>query len=210
MDITANAGSVITIKYNIFTNFNSGITAAGGNTPTFGLGTMSGATRTIMMEWREGPTTSARTLSYGSYTPSSGIPLRRRHSPASAGDPVSNDIDGNSRPLGEGWDMGCYEGESYNPKLIVDIYPEDTGSGRILAAGIDCPTGACKEFFDKDQTVTLTAAAVGGNRFDHWQDGIQGIDNPGSLIMGKNDVTVTAVFTPDSHTRGIPAGMTES
>ena len=58
--------------------------------------------------------------------------------------------------------------------------------------------------------MTLTAAAVGGNRFDHWQDGIQGIDNPGSLVMGKNDVTVTAVFTPDSHTRGIPAGMTEA
>ena len=54
--------------------------------------------------------------------------------------------------------------------------------------------------------MTLTATAVGGNRFDHWQGGIQGVDNPDSLVMGENDVTVTAVFTPDSHTRQIPAG----
>lgn len=69
-----------------------------------------------------------------------------------------------------------------------------TGSGSVAAnpPGPTYPSGT---------SVTLTATADSGWRFDHWEGALSGSTNPATLVMDGNK-SVTAVFTV------IPAGVT--
>ena len=205
VNVDGQAGTVPKLKYNIITKFGLGVTASGGTVLELDYNDVWGNVTANHDGVNPGNNGISADPLYGSYTLQSDSPCMDAI-PDSAGDDAAVDIEGNARPLGSGRDMGCYEGASSNPKLIVGMYPDDGGGVVSSPEGIDCPDGACKEFFDPDSTVTLTAAPGAGKRFDHWEGGLKGVDNPGSLVMGEDDVTVTAVFTPESHTRAIPAG----
>ena len=212
ISLNMSTGSLPVIKYNIVTNHDTGILVAsfGGAPETVALDyndvwNNTTANYNLVAPHNPGANDISEDPLYGSYTLQEASPCIDVI-PDSAGDNVTIDFDGNTRPQGIGGDMGCYETGSYQPKLTVATYPDDGGGVVSTPEGIDCPDEACKEFFDPDDTVTLTATPAAGNRFDHWEKGLTGVNNPGSLVMGEEDVTVIAVFTPESHTRNIPAG----
>ena len=199
--------TLVTVKYNIITNYGKGLVALPGTSTELDYNDVWGNTTANYEHVFPEANDISLDPKYGSYTLRPDSPCMDAI-PDSAGTASPLISPGIPAPWARGKDMGCYESEGYEPKLIVVIYPEDRRPGSCpRPEGIDCPDGACREFFDKDDTVTLTAAPAGGNRFDHWEGEVEGIENPDTLIMGKNDSTVTAVFTPTSHTENIPAGM---
>jgi len=129
--------------------------------------------------------------------------------PDNAGDPITVDKEGLTRPHGAGFDMGCFEYAHF--VLRVQVSPE--GSGRVTGTGIDCP-GDCIEGFASATQVTLTAAPSSGYGFYHWEGDLTGTTNPG-VINVNGDKSVTGVFSTASApvnqvTLTFPAGSTAS
>ncbi len=126
--------------------------------------------------------------------------------PPSAGDGATMDKDGFTRPIGSGFDMGCYEQTPY--RITVTVSPE--GGGRVTGTGIDCP-GDCVEGFSTPTDVSLTAAPSAGFSFLAWEGDLSGTDNPASVLVDAAK-SVIASFSDagslEEVSLNIPAGTT--
>ena len=72
-------------------------------------------------------------------------------------------------------------------RTAFDLTVAKTGSGTVDPA-------AGTHTYDVNTEVTLTATAVSGWQFDHWEGALTGTENPATVMMDA-DKTVTAVFT---------------
>jgi hypothetical protein len=121
--------------------------------------------------------------------------------PSSAGDPVTTDIAGTARPVGAGYDMGCYESETVKPyKLTVSV--PSAGGGKITAecsdasgdCGINCPEN-CEAYYTPNSEILLNASPESGYMFERWEGDMEEAGNPAALVMD-SDKNITAIFKP--------------
>ncbi|HPF73435.1 MAG TPA: hypothetical protein P5171_06860 [Xanthomonadaceae bacterium] len=82
-------------------------------------------------------------------------------------------------------------------EFLVDVTVDGDGSGSVSSsvAGIDCPDSSCSAYFDRNQTIQLTAAtSFGGGTFAGWSGDCNGISAICDLDMNGGPYNVTATF----------------
>jgi sugar lactone lactonase YvrE len=87
--------------------------------------------------------------------------------------------------------------------LNLSITP--SGSGRIIATGIDCPTDCTESFSTSGAAIQLTAVPMEGHQFTNWTGGINTSGNPVTIAMDTHKM-VTANFVISSYTITATAG----
>jgi hypothetical protein len=177
------------IKYNIITNFASGISFS-GTTPlmTIDYNDVYGNTTNY-----DGCTAGANDINPPqdpSYVGGTDYHLQPGSPCIDAiptGDPVSDDLEGNARPQGLGYDMGCYE---YLSPTQYTLTIETVGQGSVTLN----PAGGA---YNEGTVVTLTAVGDSGWDFSAWSGDLTGSTNPDTISMD-SDKSVTATFTLNS------------
>jgi hypothetical protein len=111
-------------------------------------------------------------------------------------DPVSDDLEGNTRPQGSGYDMGCYESSGAPAQYTLTVTIVGQGTVTLDPAG---------GTYDNGTLVTLTAVPDSGCNFMGWSGALTGSTNPETITMNA-DKTVTATFNcpPDTPTASGP------
>lgn len=118
--------------------------------------------------------------------------------PPAAGDPVTEDLEGNARPSGTNWDMGAYEYGAAPPTqytLTVSVSP--TGGGTVTGSGINCP-GDCTQDYNTGTVVTLNANPAGGWHFVDWTGNVSDPNSTTTTVTMNTDQDVTANFDLNS------------
>ncbi|GEM_PF-6073845 len=105
-------------------------------------------------------------------------------------------IQGDGMPVGWLPAASFMTTSSMKPRLTVAIGTSNA-AGRVSSApgGINCPLGSCWSEYDQGQSVTLTAVAEQGWRFDHWRADCSGTATIATVVMDTNKVC-DAMFTP--------------
>ncbi len=97
--------------------------------------------------------------------------------------------------------------------VSVSIQPSGAGKVTSNPPGIDCPDNACQANFAQGSTVTLTAQANQGYRFDSWQgcDSVNGTQCTLNITGAKNvTATFVQVFTLTVNKQGTGTGTVTS
>jgi hypothetical protein len=187
------------IKYNIITNFVAGIRFT-GTTPsmTIDYNDVWGNTTNY-----DGCTAGTNDISLdpsfvggGDYNLQSGSPCIDAI-PTSAGDTATEDLEGNTRPQGLGYDMGCYESSAAPAQYILTV--TIVGQGTVMLN----PAGG---IYDNGTVVTLTAVPNSGCNFMGWSGALTGSTNPETITMNADkNVTTTFNCPPDTPAASSPA-----
>ena len=98
-------------------------------------------------------------------------------------DPVTDDMDGNPRPHGTGFDMGAYEFSAPIFTLTANV----TGSGAVTLA----PPGGS---YYENTVVQVSAVPDVGWRFDNWTGNVADDQAASTAVTMTGDQTVTANF----------------
>jgi List-Bact-rpt repeat protein len=97
--------------------------------------------------------------------------------------------------------VGVAAGAVIHPKHKPELIAFVEGQGSVISApaGVDCHGGRCDASFERDQEVTLAAAARAGARFVGWSGDCEG--QAACRVRLDHTRTVTARFVTKSHTR---------
>ena len=187
------------IKYNIITNFDQyGIYNDGGN-PTIDYNDVWNNSSEDYYGYSAGPNDISQDPLYASYQLQSGSPcIDAIPTGDPPNDPVTEDLEGNTRPQGAGYDMGAYEILQYT--LTVSVSP--TGGGSVTGTGINCP-GDCTEDYISGTGVTLTATAASDWVFSGWSVDLTGSTNPATITVDSNKAVTATFVASDSDGDGM-------
>ncbi len=124
---------------------------------------------------------------YGSYALQLGSPSIDAI-PLGSDDPLTEDIDGNPRPHGLGFDMGAYEFST--PLYLLTL--STTGSGSVT---LNPPGGRYYEGAE----VQITATPDQGWRFESWTGDVAAPSSAATTVTMDTDKSITAAFTTISY-----------
>lgn len=180
------------IKYNIITNFSYGVYRDSAGEPVLDYNDVWNNATNYSPSSLQGPHDIQSDPLYkdpggADYTLQAGSPCINAI-PLGAGDPLTEDLLGNPRPMGSGFDIGAYEAP-----YTVSVFVSPAGGGTVTLdpGGILIPPNAGGSY-PEGTPVTLTPAPNAGYRFKEWLGACTG-SGPCAFIVD-SDKSVTAVF----------------
>jgi hypothetical protein len=107
--------------------------------------------------------------------------------PLDSGDPATDDLSGATRPLGSGYDIGCYE--------VSEVMPAQyTLTIGIIGNGSTVPAVGDHDY-DEGTVVDITATPESGWEFDSWTGDVADTSSVTTTVTMNSGKTITATFT---------------